>query len=546
MIVRPACVSALCPLMFILFLCLPAAAGSWHVNPAGTGDVPTIQAAVNAAADGDEILLADGTFTGVDNRRVDLLGKRLVIRSESGDANACIIDGEDVLGSGFRIVSGEGPETQLADLTLTRMAHESDHSAVHLDDSAPTLRNLRITASEYGLRSFGGAPSLEDVVVQDCSIPALRFHRGAATLTGCVLEANLRASSTGAIVAYETDLALTGCAIRNCGHTYGGSGAGLEIEDCVTTIRDTEISANFSIGIRADQGTLILENCSIEDHRGIGLQFDGSRFSTDELVVRDCTIRNNGWRGISTNEVASLAVDNVVLEGHESGLVVYGYSGQVATVRNCDVRSNYAVGMRIDRYQATVDQCTVTGNGGTGNIHSNIGMDLSRCPTVEVRDCLVVGNAGRGLRLCYCPSALVERITIAGNGGESTGGGLLVEGGNSHGTLQNTIVWGNCSDDDTDIEVRVGASLELSCVNVDTGRIGGAGTVLVTGTVLESDPLFCDPRSCTLAPVVGGNYRLAEDSPALHQPCGPMGSEEGGCAISLTPLSWSVIKALYR
>jgi hypothetical protein len=545
MIVQQARPLALCPLMFILFLCLPAAAAIWHVNPAGTGDVPTIQAAVNVAADGDEILLADGTFTGLNNRRVDLLGKRVIIRSESGYTAACIIDGENVSGSGFRFHNGEGPDTQLADLTLTGMVHESEHCAVYVYDCAPTLRNVRITAPQRGLFSWHGSPSLENVVVRDCSIPALTFLGGAATLTGCVLESNLAVSSTGAVVAYETDLALTDCAIRDCGHMYLGWGAGLDIERCDTTIRDTEISGNGIVGIEAHLGTLILENCTVEDHWSTGVRYQSAPGFVDELVVRDCTIRNNGSSildaGIQAGQVAGLTVENVVFEGNAAGLRVWDYSdhGLHAVVRGCDVRNNSYLGIGLQRCNATLEECTIAGNDSTGGVY------LDNCPMIEVRDCLVVGNADRGLRIRQSSSSLIEGTTIAGNGGASTGGGLYLQW-SWQVTLRNTIVWDNCADDDTEIAVLDGCSLELSCVNVDTGRIGGAGTVLVTGTVLESDPLFCDPLSCLLAPVVGGDYRLMEDSPALYQPCGPMGSEEGGCAISLTPLSWSVIKARYR
>lgn len=48
----------------LVFSCaLPAAARTWRVRVDGSGDVPTIVAAVAAAADGDSILVAPGTYT---------------------------------------------------------------------------------------------------------------------------------------------------------------------------------------------------------------------------------------------------------------------------------------------------------------------------------------------------------------------------------------------------------------------------------------------------------------------------------------------------
>jgi len=65
--------------------------GTWHIRPDGTGDAPTIQAAVDSAGAGDTILLADGTFRGPGNRDV-VIEKSLTIRSESGDPTTCVID----------------------------------------------------------------------------------------------------------------------------------------------------------------------------------------------------------------------------------------------------------------------------------------------------------------------------------------------------------------------------------------------------------------------------------------------------------------------
>lgn len=76
------------------FAAFPALAAELHVAPDGSGDYPTIQAAYDAAVSGDEVVLADGTFTGEGNRDIELGFRGITIRSVTGDPSRTIVDAE--------------------------------------------------------------------------------------------------------------------------------------------------------------------------------------------------------------------------------------------------------------------------------------------------------------------------------------------------------------------------------------------------------------------------------------------------------------------
>ena len=56
------------------------------------GDTPyrTIQAAIDAAAGGDEVVVCDGTWTGPGNVDLDFRGKSIVVRSQAPDNPAVV------------------------------------------------------------------------------------------------------------------------------------------------------------------------------------------------------------------------------------------------------------------------------------------------------------------------------------------------------------------------------------------------------------------------------------------------------------------------
>src|SRR5882672_9729795 len=77
-------------------------------------DVPTIQGAINASANGDTVVVLEGTYF----ENIDYRGKRVVVRSAYGPGYTAI-DGGNV-GPCVKFISGENAAAMLSGFTLQR------------------------------------------------------------------------------------------------------------------------------------------------------------------------------------------------------------------------------------------------------------------------------------------------------------------------------------------------------------------------------------------------------------------------------------------
>lgn len=107
-------------------------------------DYPTIQAGIEAAENGDIVLVADGIYTGTGNKNIELQGKTITVKSLNGPEN-CVIDCENS-GRGFYIHQREGRDTVVSGFTIKNGNAGDYGGAIYCTyggnfSSTPTIEN---------------------------------------------------------------------------------------------------------------------------------------------------------------------------------------------------------------------------------------------------------------------------------------------------------------------------------------------------------------------------------------------------------------------
>ncbi len=259
-------------------------------------DQPTIQAGIDAAVEGDTVLVAPGTYTEI----IDFSGKAITVRSSAGAATT-IIDATGVPdpGDGLPVVrfdNGEGLDSVLEGFTLTGGTGDS-----RISEGGPT---------------YGGG-----VVI----------NMSAATLRGCVIEGNTAEIWGGGILVYQGELVLEDCTLR-MNHAENDGGAiymiettGLTIDGCVfsgntSTIGTAGIEFNTTTGSVVITGSLFEGHISDNASFGSALAAGGNDgpVTIDRCVFRDNAIAGGSGGAVFLNNLDVNRVTNSLFVGNSA------------------------------------------------------------------------------------------------------------------------------------------------------------------------------------------------------------------------------------
>lgn len=303
--------------ILILLLVLTALPGrwaharTWHVEVNGSGDAPTIQAAVDSAAAGDVILVGPGRYTWANQGGGD-----------PDYAMITILRGQN----GFTIRSATGPGSTILD------AQHNGRVMFIQGLNGITVEGFTMTGGEAPVTGYqaGGAlwVHLSSDVVRNCVFVDNHAQTGAGIWCGGV------STFTVEDCEFRDNVATSGAAIFFINSTTGQTVRGCLIED-------NTASSNGG-AIYASTNQLTIENTII--FRNEAGAAGGAIYMRSMLPssMTGCTLVQNyslDGGAIYANDAPSFALDRSII-AFQGGAALVAYSGSVITTSCSDIYGN--------------------------------------------------------------------------------------------------------------------------------------------------------------------------------------------------------------
>ena len=273
----------------------------------------------------------------------------------------------------------------------------------------------------------------------------------------------------------------------------------------------------------------------LKDNVAIYGGFNGTETTRNEREIYDnvtilsgdigilSTYTDNSYHVVTADGVNSTAIlDGFVIEsgyadgggtGQNSGGGLY-LTNSSPTISYCIIQSNFANslggGMYLSTSSPTITNAKIKGNTSSSSSSSHGGGGIYMFdgnPTlanVSISGNLANGNGG-GI-LANEANYTIVNCSFNGNNGVLNGGGLYHFSNPSSGAhiIKNSIFWGNSSE----IHVLLG-TITIDNSIVEGGFSGGTN-------IIDQDPLFFGDVLPSVAPDLGGDYRVQSCSPAIN------------------------------
>ncbi len=422
-------------------------------------DYFSIQSAINAACDGDEIIVAPGFYGAI-----DFLGKAVTVRS-TDPSDPAVVAATIIYGSNsvtvVRCENGEGSDTVLSGLTITGGNTGGGGGGMYIANSSPTVTNCTFSGnSAFG---FGGG-----MYNSSASSP---------TVTNCTFDGNTAGNFGGGM--YNSSASSP--TVTNC--TFDGNSACL----------------NGGGMYNNNNSSPTVTNCTFSGNSAIvgGGMYN---FIESATTVTTCTFSGNSASvggGMYNSSASSPTVTNCTFDGNTAGNFgggMYNVGGGSPVVTNCTFSGNSADiggGMyNVATSNLTVTNCSFSGNtalSGGGGMYNN-----SSSPTVT--NCTFSGN-----------------FSLEGGG---------IYNSDSSPTLSSCVLWGDIAFTGNEIFNFDGSSPTVQYCDIEGSGGSGAGWDSSLGTDfggnIDADPMFVDADGVDDMPgTEDDDLRLLPGSPCI-------------------------------
>ncbi len=129
--------------IILIVVCSAWAAGATIYVP---DNFPTIQEAIDAAVNGDTVLVRDGTY--LLTAAIDFKGKAITVKSENG-AGSCFLDGQNTTRVA-NFSSGEGNDSVMQGFTIRNGKNYTMGGGIYINSSSPSILDCRIINNSAG------------------------------------------------------------------------------------------------------------------------------------------------------------------------------------------------------------------------------------------------------------------------------------------------------------------------------------------------------------------------------------------------------------
>ncbi|MCI0651724.1 MAG: right-handed parallel beta-helix repeat-containing protein [Planctomycetes bacterium] len=338
-------------------------------------DYETIQEAIDAASDGDTILVEVDLFF----ENIDFLGKSILVQSTDG-AEFTIIDGSaltlgDDFGAVVTFASGEGQDAVLDGFML-----QGGIGNIHF---AP-VGELRLGGGSYCL---GSSPSIRNCVISDNENSGIFAADSGILIEDCHISENTAAVGAGISVSGQSPCMILRCTIEGNEASFLSVGVWLPqpldpwnsptavMEDCVISGNSSGI---YGGGLSAHVPVEIRRCAIVGNDAGLGA---GGLFLSYEYFVSECIVSGN-----TADSGAAFILGN-------------DFGGVTPVIERCIIAENVAAveggAIYVDSGTTTIQitNCTLTDNvAPSGGAIFNRITPFAAEAEFEIENCILWSN----------------------------------------------------------------------------------------------------------------------------------------------------------